>query len=432
MPKNINETTQEELQLVPVPADTASHKSIIDEMNKQLLAAGHVVKKEIYYKNNVGDVATGVYIIDSAKEGTDMMISWTNSYDKTMKFKCAVGAFIESNESFIIVDDSSTVKINHQDKPDIKVTNTIAAQISNLSTQYNLSTNIAPMNVELSDTELANLLGQLYFNDSLSISQLSKLKNSCKKDVRNLFDIYKLSADIIKSSHPRTWMEQHREVYNLMIDHKVSDVAVLSDPDQINLLDQIDEAERGSVDDISPEPLDLANYGLTEDEIAEKNKVEEIVAKEPEEEVQLDLNDLGSSDDEEPDAELKVQDPDALTLDAHDPVAEEFPEPPADLPVYGDVDNDALESDPQPVTQDEPCETAKELLGEEATPLEEQVAGEFPSIVSAAEKEVSKEPIVDEPEEKPQEDTSYLDNGPTEDPIFTPEEKTTSDSPFDF
>ena len=213
------------------------------------------------------------------------------------------------------------------------------------------------------------------------------------------------------------------------------------------------------------EPLALDDY--EKEDVVESPIENRVTHKQPEagdlmvaSEPKVDLND---SDTEDSDVEDKVQDQEALSLDSHN----DFPSAPVGMPVSG-----GPEVEPEEILKTIVDEQVGKVLkegyvenasnGMTALPLEEQVATEYIAPVSEAEIEVSAPAIVDEPvavevnegmgfdpqpeaetkpelteEEVAQEeaDEKMLKEGPTVEPVFTPEPESKStvvDDPFIF
>ena len=100
MPSKIPFYFEQELRLAPLPNHggryaVVSHGDVIDSAKYRILAAGFTIKKEEYRMTTDGQVAQGIYHLDYAGDADmGMMFAWSNSYNKTMRFKCAVGAYV--------------------------------------------------------------------------------------------------------------------------------------------------------------------------------------------------------------------------------------------------------------------------------------------------------------------------------------------------
>lgn len=281
MSKTTKVVQEVELKAVPLPVKTEtytviSHGFIIDEVKSELAKAGFEVVAEEYRANNNLEVARGSYIIKRAEDPSFMMsFNWTNSYDKSTKFQCAVGGYVWENNSFVIEKEGNSFIRKHTGDADTLVKDTIADKIANAEAYY-LSVLDAKRKMEhikVSRGEVSKILGNLYFNfDMISIEQLSGIKKEYLKpsyvystDSDSLWTVYCHILTVLRSSHPKLWLHQQGFIHNylkmnyLMTADKAPEVLlpiptdVLSklptttevevDPAQISLLDAIEEVE---------------------------------------------------------------------------------------------------------------------------------------------------------------------------------------------
>jgi hypothetical protein len=85
-----------------------SHGYIIDTTLKSLAAAGFVVLDEKYRCNQDARVAQGIYRIEYLNDpDLSMMFTWTNSYDKSTRFRCAVGAHVNASGASMVKKTSA-------------------------------------------------------------------------------------------------------------------------------------------------------------------------------------------------------------------------------------------------------------------------------------------------------------------------------------
>lgn len=407
MPKNVVIVDRQDLEAVTVPANTVSHKFVIDTLTAELASAGLNVKQTIYHMTPSGQAAAGICHIESADPDMDPIIMWANTYDKTMRFKCSAGGHLKVTNAYMIGEDLSGYKIDHTLTSEGKVVACVKAQVANIHSHVaRLNAHMKLMNnIQLTNEDVAHMMGVLYFQkDAITSSQLIKVKNACKKDVSNLWTIYRHIAIALKSSHPKTWIDQQMDVHAYVKNNFLLNIVPTVDPNQTTLpIDEVESTEQVSVqdsaqDDVQVEVISEKTENLTLEDYAVKVQVKEEHAdqltidnntvhlnpqpvSEQAEEPEVDNSELLSSDTEDGDFDNK----------------KEFPEPPVDLPVSG---------------------------GEQVKPLEEQVAGEYVAPISEAEKAASAAPVVDEPKEevKEEEDLSFLEEGPLDDPNFTPED----------
>jgi hypothetical protein len=103
MPKKISNTTKAHLISVPLPQHGASytvisHQFVMDYATQQLATAGFNIVDEEYRCTADGQIAQGIYRLQfNSDPDLSMMFAWTNSYNKQVKFKCVVGAYIKKS-----------------------------------------------------------------------------------------------------------------------------------------------------------------------------------------------------------------------------------------------------------------------------------------------------------------------------------------------
>lgn len=221
-----------ELKAVPLPVKTEtytviSHGFIIDEVKRELAKAGFEVMAEEYRANNNLEVARGSYIIRRSEDPNFLMsFNWTNSYDKSTKFQCAVGGFVWENNAYVIEKEDNTFIRKHTGDADTLVKDTIADKIANAEKYYLsvLDTKRKMEGIKVSRGQVAKILGDLYFNfDMISIEQLSGIKKEYTKpsyvystDSDSLWTVYCHILTVLKSAHPKLWIHQQGFVHNYL------------------------------------------------------------------------------------------------------------------------------------------------------------------------------------------------------------------------
>ena len=234
MPRKIGSVTRQDLVGAPLPPATAtytviSHNFVITKVLKTLADNGFDVKEEQYRCTKDAQVASGIYRIDYGGD-TDlgMMFAFGNSYDKSMRFKCAVGAYVHANQSSMISEMSDWNR-KHTGTADTETQETIEEQVSNAMKYFDeLKVQKDTMKgIEVVPEVFGRLLGELYLNlKLLTGEQMAIIKReydkpsfaySTGKD--NLWTLYNHILVALKISHPRTWMEQQTAInYKLALD----------------------------------------------------------------------------------------------------------------------------------------------------------------------------------------------------------------------
>jgi hypothetical protein len=225
MPKKIQNTTKAHLVSVPLPNHGAtytviSHQFVIDYAYQALAAAGFGIVEEEYRCTADGQIAQGIYRLNFNQDPElSMMFAWTNSYNKMVKFKCVVGAYINQSGSVMISGDIGSWVRKHTGSADTEVKDTIDQYISNAHMYYNqLCADKASMEgVSLNKRRQAQLLGVLFAEyEILTTEQASMIREQMKKpqqvfaNTDSLWAFYNFVTNALQHSHPKTWMEDQR------------------------------------------------------------------------------------------------------------------------------------------------------------------------------------------------------------------------------
>lgn len=274
MPKLIKESTRHYLENAPLPShgDTytvISHKDIIENTLNMLNASGFNVKSELYRASVNASVAQGIYYIepsvhmsDQIKSETElgMMFGWTNSYNKTIRFQCAIGGYVMVCNNGMVSGDMMNFARKHTGSADYEVKMQISNQIKNAEKYYQkiLDDRDSLRQVVLSNKQQAELLGRLYVDkEILDVSQMTTVKSEMKDpsydyncDADNAWAFYNHVTHALKKSHPRSWLSDTQKFHDFMVVDvlgqmgiKPQDTVQPIDPGQFGLFDVAKEEE---------------------------------------------------------------------------------------------------------------------------------------------------------------------------------------------
>jgi hypothetical protein len=225
MPKKIQHTTKGTLISVPLPQHGASytvisHQFVIDYAYQALAAAGFGIVDEEYRCTADGQIAQGIYKLNFNNDPElSMMFAWTNSYNKQVKFKCVVGAYINKTGSVMISGDIGSWVRKHTGTADAETKSTIDSYIANAHMYYTqlCSDKAAMENITLNKRKQSQLLGVLFAEyEILTTEQASMVRDQMKKPYQvfantdSLWAFYNYVTNALQSSHPKTWMEDQR------------------------------------------------------------------------------------------------------------------------------------------------------------------------------------------------------------------------------
>ena len=312
MPKKIKDCTWDYLTGIPLPvhADTytvISHENVMDYSKTALINAGFTIEREEYRATADGQIAQGVYRLHY---GTDqelsMMLAWTNSYNKQVRFKCGVGAYINTNGTVMVCGDMGNWARKHTGTADTETIATITEQVTNAHMYYNqlVSDKNVMQTISMTKRKQAQLLGILFAEyQILTTEQASIVRQQMDKpsyvfaDNNSLWAFYNYVTLALQQSHPKTWMEDQRilhyfinSVNNFPVCSQPAQVPVEEvivtedivdaiDPNQISLLDQIADMEADMMDE------DIRYAANDEEEIYDEIEVEELTIEQPEESI---------------------------------------------------------------------------------------------------------------------------------------------------
>ena len=272
MPKKIKDCTWDYLKGIPLPvhADTytvISHENVMDYSKTALINAGFTIEREEYRATADGQIAQGVFRLHY---GTDqelsMMFAWTNSYNKQVRFKCGVGAYVNKTGTVMVCGDIGSWSRKHTGTADTETQETIDEQVANAHMYYDqlCADKTAMESITMNKRKQAQMLGILFAEyQILTTEQASIIRDQMKRpshvysDSNSLWAFYNYVTIALQQSHPKTWMEDQRILH--MFISEVNKFAPVSapaplyvatpivtesefvDPNQISILDQIAE-----------------------------------------------------------------------------------------------------------------------------------------------------------------------------------------------
>ena len=271
MPKKIDNYTKAGLIDVALPVHgnsytVISHESVMDMSTTALANAGFVIAEEEYRATADGNIAQGIYRLNYNNDPElSMMFAWTNSYNKQVRFKCGVGAYINQTGTVMVCGDMGSWTRKHTGTADEETLNIITEQVANAQMYYDqlVSDKEAMKQVPMNKRRQAQMLGILFAEyQILKIEQASIIRQQMNKPTHifdepdSLWAFYSYATMALQLSHPITWMEDQR-VLHYFISSIIGSSAPVApapvvvepeavpevDPNQLSLLDQIEELE---------------------------------------------------------------------------------------------------------------------------------------------------------------------------------------------
>ena len=233
MPSKVPFYSEQNLRLAALPNHggtyaVVAHGDVIDNAKNQILGAGFTIKKEEYRMTTDGNIAQGVYYLDYANDSDmGMMFAWSNSYNKTMRFKCAVGAFVFICGNGVVRGDMGSYSRKHSGTALQDVIAQINHQISHAKEHYDVLLQDKQMlkNLILSPRDKGKILGELFANDEiLTLTQVGIVKRELDKpthtynsDVNSAWTMYNHITLALNESHPSSFMKDHQRVHGYFV-----------------------------------------------------------------------------------------------------------------------------------------------------------------------------------------------------------------------
>jgi hypothetical protein len=324
MPKKIQNITRGTLEAVPLPVHAAtytviSHKSIMDYALAEITAKGFTIFSEEYRSTHDGQIAQGIYQLTyNSDPEMSLMFAWTNSYNKQIRFKCAVGGYLRNNQTVMLGGEIGTYARKHTGTADADTIAMMQSQLTNATIYYdNLVADKEEMKLISLDTHAqAQLLGVLFAQyEIINTEQASIIRQQMSKPSffhnggkDTLWSFYNHVTLALQQSHPRTWMEDQRilhwvitnefdlskpaPIINATIQNVLVDPLTVI-PNQTNLLDQIAELETENDDtyDDTSDENDDTSMEVTDNQVVQNGSDFDIDLHQ-EDEIILDTNEV--------------------------------------------------------------------------------------------------------------------------------------------
>jgi hypothetical protein len=282
MPKKIQGCSMAHLVSVPLPNHgttytVISHQFVIDYSKTALQNAGFIIIDEEYRCTADGNIAQGIYKLNyNSDPELSMMFAWTNSYNKQVRFKCGIGAYVNKTGTVMVCGDIGSWARKHTGTADTETQDTIDDQVSNAHMYYNqLVADKAQMEgINMNKRKQAQMLGILFAEyQILTTEQASMIRQQMDRPIHvfsnadSMWAFYNYVTVALQHSHPKTWMEDQRILHHFIsevnkfapvsasvpvLSTPVQDLSapvVVVDPNQISLLDQIADLEADQIDE---------------------------------------------------------------------------------------------------------------------------------------------------------------------------------------
>lgn len=207
------------------------HGHAIDETHKAILSGGFSLASEQYKTTTDGQVVQGIYHLGyngSTDPDMGLMFAWSNSYNKTMRFKCAIGASVFICMNGVVRGDMSTYVRKHTGSALNEATLHINEQIGKAREYFELirEDKETLKNVMLTPSDRGNILGRLFAEQEiLTLTQVGIVKRELDKpsfnyncDPDSAWAMYNHVTLALKESHPDSYLTNHETLHRFFID----------------------------------------------------------------------------------------------------------------------------------------------------------------------------------------------------------------------
>ena len=259
MPNLIKEVTRTQLEGASLPNHGSSytvvpHGDVISTVKSALKDNNFRIVQEHYRSTTKANVAQGVYYLYS-NDDPDMglMFAWSNSYDKSRRFKCALGTHVFVCGNGMLTGNMNNYSRKHTGTADQEMISAVNNQLINAALHFkNLVRDKNLMKtIMLDDKQQSEIVGRLFLKENLlSPSQTSVVKKEMEEpshfynaDPNSLWSLYNNVTIALKQSHPRYWIEDHQKFHDFIMAEYASMLGqkFVDSVDQLELFAPVDE-----------------------------------------------------------------------------------------------------------------------------------------------------------------------------------------------
>ncbi len=312
---------------LPVQTDTYTvipHSFVIDTIRRELAANNFTITEEKFYEGDQGDVAEGEFYIENNKDPEmAMLFHWQNSYNKRVKFGCAIAGMIYDNNTTMIGSTGAEWLRKHTGTALDEAEETIKELCAQASEHFDaiIEEKQKLLSVPLTEPLYGKIMGTLFFEkEFLTQTQAIAVHRERKKpmfeytDRNTLWGLYKYLMFGIQDATVGMWQVCQQRVH--MIVMAQADAA----PVYMSEIDPIDETPIMSATAVvfdladptsEPEPIqDYLERTATEDtgdaEVVEENTVQ-LPPVETIDETDSELVDEYQKEDEDEDEKVVIK-----------------------------------------------------------------------------------------------------------------------------
>jgi hypothetical protein len=204
-----------------------SHGHIIDKVRGELDKNGFKIQEEKYQYTKDGQIALATVYLESTKDSQmGMIFTWWNSYNKQVKFGCAVGSFIYDNNASLIGSEGMSWIRKHTGTADQEADTILEQLISHANVYFDklIEEKNQMINQPLSIEDFGCVMGALYFEHELiTPNQASAIRKEYKNEEKEythkdtLWGLYKLLMFGIDGMDIKKWVKSQQKLHHMIM-----------------------------------------------------------------------------------------------------------------------------------------------------------------------------------------------------------------------
>lgn len=224
--------TEKFLISVPLPQQTdtytvISHEDIIQKVENELNNASLEIEDIHYSYSYAGEVALAkVYIKSTVDADMGMLFTWQNSYNKKVKFSCAIGGYIHDNKASLIGTEGLSWIRKHTGDADKEAYEVIEGLIDNAHQHFTkvIAEKERMKAMQIDEEGYGRVMGALYFEHELvTPTQAMAVKKERTKPVHTytdrdtLWGLYKLLMYGLENIDITRWQGNQQKLHHMIM-----------------------------------------------------------------------------------------------------------------------------------------------------------------------------------------------------------------------
>ena len=231
------DNTEEFLYEIPVPERTESytpisHRNVIDKIREEADKNNIVISRYNYSVGRNGRVLVGNFNFNAGDPEFEMRMMFKNSYDKSVSFGLGAGISVVICTNGLIAGEN-ILKRKHTGDADNNVEIYIEEVMKSLHEYFERIRRDAMLFkvIEFTEKAAAEFAGRLFMQDVINSMQLNIVKkqlyendkfNICTSEDFTAWDFYNSINEALKKSHPTTYIKDHVNLHQFMLDNFIS------------------------------------------------------------------------------------------------------------------------------------------------------------------------------------------------------------------